>query len=175
MRLVVLTGKARSGKDTVAEFIRKIIGSKLDVQVVGFADAVKEAAFRTGWDGTKNTNGRSLLQFIGMRQRQENQDFWVYKLSDRIRARDTLDKLWVVVDCRFLNEASWARFAGGKLVRILRPNFDNGLTDVQKQHPSETEMDSCVVDWTVFNEGSLEELEDKIRIMLERFFPTVML
>jgi hypothetical protein len=48
------------------------------------------------------------------------------------------------------------------IVRVERPNFDNGLTEAQKNHPSEVDMDNYPFDYKILNEGTLEDLRQEI-------------
>ena len=43
-------------------------------------------------------------------------------------------------------------------VRIERPNYDNGLTEEQKNHPSETELDGFCFDHIIENSGTIGDL-----------------
>ena len=43
-------------------------------------------------------------------------------------------------------------------------NFDNGLTEEQKRHVSETEMSTFPeYDYIIINDGSLDDLREKIK------------
>ena len=44
----------------------------------------------------------------------------------------------------------------------MRPDFDNGLTEAQKNHPSEVDMDNYNFDAIVYNKGSLEDLKTEL-------------
>ena len=48
------------------------------------------------------------------------------------------------------------------LIRIVRSNFDNGLSIAQKQHPSETALDNFEFDTVIYNNGSLNELRQAL-------------
>ena len=49
------------------------------------------------------------------------------------------------------------------VLRVFRPNFDNELTDQQKLHISETDMDDYDFDKTIINDGTLEDLKNKVK------------
>lgn len=67
----------------------------------------------------------------------------------------------VFSDCRFVNEATAIRAAGGVVWRIVRPGVG-----AASSHPSETEQDSPemerLIDWTVKNTGSLDVLKSRV-------------
>ncbi len=151
MRVLALAGKARHGKNTVAEVITSCLlelGYTYDVMGVAFADAVRAEAHELGWDGQKDERGRTLLQQIGQGRRDRDPDYWVNKLHRNITSLPVPDKfLWVVTDCRYRNEAEAVHAWGGKVWRVRRlspatyEDFDNGLTPAQKAHPSEVDLD----------------------------------
>lgn len=53
-------------------------------------------------------------------------------------------------------------------VRVVRPGFDNGLTDEQKSHPSETELDEYPFDYVVEN-VDLASMAKSADILVEDF------
>lgn len=66
----------------------------------------------------------------------------------------------VIADCRFHNEVSGIKKAGGKLIRIYRPQA--GLEGAAAQHKSETEQNEIpdsAFDYIIHNTGTLENLE----------------
>ena len=52
-------------------------------------------------------------------------------------------------------------------IRIIRPNFDNGLTDEQKNHPSETALDDYPMEYELINYGDLKNLLETIKTFLK--------
>lgn len=66
----------------------------------------------------------------------------------------------VVDDVRFENEAKAIRDLGGKLIKIKRS--DQSSVVVADDHVSEQELDDSLFDHIINNDGTLEELEDKI-------------
>ena len=70
----------------------------------------------------------------------------------------------LIPDCRYKNEALGFLDFDYKNVRIERPDFDNGLTEEQKKHISETEMSTfSEYDYIITNDGSLDDLREKIK------------
>lgn len=74
---------------------------------------------------------------------------------------DLLKSNWIITDTRFLNEANAIKERGGIVVRIDRP----GVGPVNK-HKSETELDHYDFDYRIVNDGSLEDLENKVKQFL---------
>lgn len=71
----------------------------------------------------------------------------------------------VFSDCRFLNETKAIKDAGGQIWRVIRPGTgDSG--GLGSSHPSEAEQDRIEADVTIFNAGSLDDLEALINQLL---------
>jgi hypothetical protein len=58
----------------------------------------------------------------------------------------------IFTDVRFLDEARFIKKAGGIILRVVR-DLENKDT-----HSSETETDKITADYTIYNNGSLEDL-----------------
>jgi len=69
----------------------------------------------------------------------------------------------VIADCRFSNEISAIKKAGGKVLRIKRPG--SGLVGEAAAHASEMEQKSIpdsVFDYVIDNDGTIEDLAVKL-------------
>lgn len=71
----------------------------------------------------------------------------------------------VCTDVRFAHEAAAIEGLGGYLVRVERPGQEGG-----DPHISETEMANLPVDFTVLNNGSIEELEAKAAELIKDIY-----
>lgn len=158
IKIVAISGKAGSGKTTVSHHL----ADKYGYTGLNFADALKEEAIRMGWDAVKDDRGRKLLQRLGQVGREYTEDCWVNLLESLIKDTFQTDKV-VVGDCRYKNEALWVRSKGGILLRIERPDNPWALKGDAAQHHSETDLDGfCDFDAVVVNDGTLDELREKI-------------
>jgi hypothetical protein len=155
MRLIGICGKARHGKDTVAQ----MLSLEAPTTIEAFAVGVKSVAKKLGWNGEKDNNGRVLLQYIGLRERADDPEHWIRMLFGRIEG---LSGIVAITDVRFRNEAEAILARGGELWRVVRPGFDNGLTPEQKAHPSETDLDNYFIKREIVNDGTMEELHAKV-------------
>lgn len=68
---------------------------------------------------------------------------------------------WIITDTRYENEAQAVRDAGGVLIRVIRKD-----TEAVNLHPSETSLDSYEFDHVIYNDGSLEDLVQKVQEVL---------
>mgnify|MGYP003142461270 FL=1 len=67
---------------------------------------------------------------------------------------------WIITDVRFSNEAKAIKDRGGIMIRIERPE---GESHCGGQHASETALDNYNFDYVIDNEGSIDELIEKIK------------
>mgnify|MGYP001394887594 CR=1 FL=1 len=111
---------------------------------------------------------RRLLQWWGTEYRREQDpDYWTKAWGRKVEQYD-LPRVHILVDdVRFINEVAVIRAHGGRLVKIERPGF-NGAND----HSSETSLDAYRAwDAVVRNDGSLEQLSDRIAALAEALLP----
>lgn len=166
MKLILISGKAQHGKDTVAEMIqRKLLANNKRVLVTHYADLLKYiCANYFGWDGKKDEQGRQLLQYVGTDVvRKQNPTLWVDFLKMILSLfGDNWDYV-IIPDCRFPNEVTPMKEAFDAVyVRVRRPNFVSSLTPEQLAHPSETALDGFEPDYEIVNDSNKSELLAKV-------------
>lgn len=167
-RLIGISGRAGSGKDTVADYLWK----KYGFLKMSFADPLKRAA--------SNMFGVKLEAFYDQEMKEEIIDFW--GLSPRRMAQllgteatkpvfgpDIWIKRFVVSyapvaatdhvvipDVRFELEAHFIRAAGGQIVHLRRSG--QSLDGETATHTSEDGIEYVPGDIVIENNGSLEDL-----------------
>lgn len=163
MKVICISAKAQHGKDTSAVILKELYeaaGKK--VLIAHYADLLKYICKTFfNWNGEKDDYGRTLLQQVGTNTVCAKQpDFWVDFIINILKLfEDTWDVV-LIPDCRFINEIEKMRANfDTKVIRVVRPNFDNGLSESQKQHASETALDNFKFDYIVQNTGTVEELK----------------
>ena len=189
--IIGISGKAGSGKDTAAkmlevlyanpdisyeDFANKRYKNFADIQIVHFADALKETAqvlFRLGeWEtntqeGKKTTINwigktvRELLQGIGQGLRDAiDPNLWV-----KILFANTEDwSNYIIADVRQPNEVKAIKERNGILLRIDRKGAGAG------NHSSEIALDDYK-EWDVHieNNGSIEDLFEAMKIFIKNY------
>ena len=169
-KIIILSGKARAGKDTTMNFLNEIYSNIIQLQ---YGSYIKEYAKKiSNWDGSEETKPRELLQQLGTNIIRENIDnkFFVKKMIDDIKVYSYFFDTIVISDARFKIEIDDIKntFNNVIAVRIERPNFDNGLTLEQKKHPSEIDLDDYnKFDYKLINDGTLEDLKKKVEKLVE--------
>ena len=169
-KIIILSGKARAGKDTTMNFLNEIYNNIIQLQ---YGSYIKEYAKKiSNWDGSEETKPRELLQQLGTNIIRENIDnkFFIKKMIDDIKVYSYFFDTIVISDARFKIEIDDIKntFNNVIAVRIERPNFDNGLTSEQKKHPSEIDLDDYnKFDYKLINDGTLEDLKKKVEKLVE--------
>ncbi len=174
VELVLISGKAHSGKGVVAETLKNNYGFK----EVGFADYLKKIAVnhfdwpydRIHLNGKRTPNSRLFMQAIGEAGRLVSSDFWIRRLvttiyrlaSPRQHPSSKIQKKFVISDLRYVNEAEWGKLVGGQLWKVTRiGEFD--AIEAGADHISETAL-STFEDWdrVITNDSDLVALGAKI-------------
>ena len=189
--IIGISGKAGSGKDTAAkmlevlyanpdisyeDFINKRYKNFADIQIVHFADSLKETAqvlFRIGeWEtntqeGKKTTINwigktvRELLQGIGQGLRDAiDPNLWIKILFANTEGWTN----YIIADVRYPNEIKAIKERNGILLRIDRKGTGAG------NHSSETALDNYK-EWDVHieNNSSIEDLFEAMKIFIKNY------
>lgn len=173
---------ARSGKDTVADYLVEQHGFKK----AAFADRLKAAAGcifglsmqqlygdqKEEIDQFWNDTPRNILQKMGTEcmRRGYRDDIWIQALFRYIELDgwETKEETnWVVSDVRFPNEAQAIKDHKGMLIQINRPELGQGKI-ATKMHASETAMVNYHGwDHVITNDGSIQDLYDTVSFCLK--------
>lgn len=125
----------------------------------------------------KDMTVRELLQKLGTEAMRDglHTNVWVNALfSDYVPVvkewdefgNDTLVEYpsWCITDMRFPNEMEAVKERGGITIRV---NRDNGTRAIDTNpHPSETGLDNVEFDYVIENDGTIEDLIEKVRTIL---------
>lgn len=164
MKVILVSGKAQHGKDTVASMLQdKLIADNHRVLLTHYADLLKYICHSYfGWDGNKDEKGRQMLQYVGTDViRKQNPTLWVDFVVMMLKYFHENWDYVIIPDCRFPNEVTTIIENGFDAIhlRVIRPNYKSTLTEEQQKHPSETALDNTPPDFYIENVGTLEELE----------------
>ncbi|MCK5600496.1 hypothetical protein KAR91_01435 [Candidatus Pacearchaeota archaeon] len=145
-----------TNKDNYSEYIisYEVLANELDLTVEDITTIRESNKFATI---------REVLQFIGTDIIRAYAPTWH---ADKLDAKITPGVKYCIDDLRFLNETSIINRHGGTIVRIARDNRSvdgHGIA-----HASELEQDQIVADYTIENDGTLEELNKNALLILEK-------
>lgn len=172
--IIGITGKKFHGKDTVAKHLIRILFDR-QPEVLSFASPIKDIVSdmysipRMYMDmvelkelpierlGGKSI--RQLLQEYGTDvARRDNPNIWVNKMEEK------LDKCSyaIITDCRFDNEAEMIKRRGGFIIHV-DASIRVGGND---SHSSEKGVSGNLIDFTLDNNGTEEDLRDCLRVIV---------
>ncbi len=168
-KLVGITGKARSGKDAIAQQL----WGRQGYTRIAFADPLKQAAqaifglthAQTWLDAEKevmiprwNLTPRQMFQKLGTESVRDvfGEHVWLERWLISYQLLASTDDI-VVPDVRFQNEADLIRSLSGVIIEVRR---GDGLTGEDGSHRSEA--GGIKPDYVVENDGTLEGLYQKV-------------
>lgn len=173
---IAITGRLRSGKDAVAEYLAREHGYTR----FAFGDELKR--YYHELFGPAEAKPREGYQWFGQVMRERDPDIWVRKCFEAIdRAQTAWDDVLlyeydtttraVISDLRQPNEFDRCRSEGYTIIRVTAPealridraikSADNfALADLT--HDTESHVDSFAVDYEIVNDGTLADLYAKV-------------
>ncbi|QBJ04535.1 hypothetical protein HOV23_gp038 [Pseudomonas phage Lana] len=189
MKLIGVTGLARSGKDHAADYLVR----HMSLYKYAFAEPLKtmlKSVFgdhfhhgdRSGICPETGVSYRVMMQTLGTEWgRALHDNVWV-NLVDRkwkwveagcpwktelgefsnakVNGTDTVQGM-VLSDVRFNSEAHWVRDQHGVVLQIVRPGLEQQTVGVEG-HASEKGVNPAFVTHTIVNDGSLFDFEMKL-------------
>nr|WP_274377574.1 AAA family ATPase [Desulfotruncus arcticus] len=168
---IALTGRMRSGKDTVAQYLADIH----NFQSFAFADGIRKVC-ALAFPGmlTQGRKPRKLYQGLGQDLRKYDPEVWIKYTFNEIEA--ARNKSVIITDMRQPNEYRALRNKGFSIVRVnashatrlerMRAVGDE-FEPADLDHETERHINTFVTDFELWNEGSVEELEIQAEQMLE--------
>lgn len=181
MKLIGLAGRARSGKDTVADHlctrysmlryafarpIKEAIMAMFCLTPAHFEGAAKEAVIP--WIGA---SPRKLMQTLGTEWGRDIicPDLWIrcahreweYLQKTSAETFSLVPTGLIITDVRFEDEAAWIRSQGGTVIHIARPD----ATSVES-HKSESGVAMDESDGYILNDGTLAKLYSRAEALV---------
>ena len=172
IKIYLLCGKARSGKNTAAKFIKEELESRnISVCEIGLTRTIKGyAKDYFNWDGNEDTKPRKLLQDLGNSIREKNSLFHINRLCEDISILSTWFNVFIVDDVRFALEIDEIkkRFADVVSIGIEKEDYVSPLTDDTKNDITEHALDNYDnYDYKIISKDEID-LKNKISVILER-------
>lgn len=158
-KIYILSGKARCGKDTVADIIEEYFKDKKVIKL-SYSYYLKDYLKRMNmYDETNKP--RSLMQDFGQNLlRKINPNFLIDRLLEDIEVFSYFYDIIIITDARMKDEIiiPKKRYNNVKTIRVVRNNYDNGLTEEEKNDITETNLDDFKeFDEIIENDSNLKE------------------
>lgn len=162
-KIIVISGKASSGKSLSANIIKENTNNTI---LLAYADYLKMYAKNiSGWDGSEDTKPRELLQQLGVEliKNNINENMLINRIIEDIKVYSYFYDYIVITDARFPNEIESIKkeFDNVISVRINRNIYN--LDKKYQNHSTETGMDEYNnYDYVIDNNSDLKALEIKV-------------
>ena len=176
--IIGLSGYARSGKDTIADYLVENHGFiklsfatpmrqalyNLDPEITDLSGLIygfRQAVNLFGWEDMKTyfPSYRGLMQRMGTEVGREmfGEDFWVQQALKQVTPGANV----VFSDVRYQNEANAVQASAGEVWRVERPGVGpaNG-------HTSEHDLDNYKFNHRIMNYGPVEDLYETVTTIL---------
>ena len=167
-KIIAFAGRKQSGKTTCSEFIQKYANGSVEpynsTKIYNFADPLKQDICMNilglthdqcyGTDDQKNElvdcywedkqlTAREVMQMVGtdmFRKMQRN----VWSAATIRKIQNENPSMAIIADCRFPNEVSAIKEAGGLVIKLTRNPYNS-------DHSSETALDPDRYDQSIFD------------------------
>lgn len=147
-KIYIIGGKAKHGKDTFSSYLKEVyVNNGKKVIITQLAKYIKYYAREMiGWDLSEETKPREFLQQLGtsvIREHLKKDDLFINRMIDDIEIFSYFYDAIIISDVRLKKEINGLKkvYPDLKVIHIVRPNFDNGLTEEQKNHLTEIDLD----------------------------------
>jgi hypothetical protein len=162
-KIIIINGSGGAGKDTFVEYcseFRKVLN-------VSAVDKVKEAAkVLVGWDGTKDDKSRKLLVDLKQLSIEYNDAPTKYIVAKAEEFKESDDEL-MFVHIREAEEIDKAKgLLGASTLLVTNPNVPIITTN-----SSDAKVNEYNYDYTILNDGTLDELKDKAKQFVDSIVP----
>ena len=175
MKVYLISGKARHGKDTTAMYMKKYyesIGKKACIMHI--ANYIKHFAIDYfGWDGKEETKPRTLLQHLGteiIRNKMNKPYLFTNRLLEDIEILSNFYEVVLIADVRLPLEIDEVKkiYPDAVNIHINRPDLITKLSSTEQKHITETALDNYNdYKYNIIN-TTLKKLEkDAIEIVME--------
>lgn len=170
MKVYLVSGRARNGKDTMSRLIQKeyeSLGKRVCfIQLMRPLKWLIKDYF--GWDGAEETKPRELLQQMGtelIREKLNMPNYFIDRLTENILILQDYYDIFLVTDVRLPLEIEnlKERFSDTISINIERKNYESTLSVSEQQHYTEVALDNYQnFDYKVINETT-EQLEETVK------------
>lgn len=148
MKIYLLAGKAGSGKDLMGRYMKTQYDfAGYNACILHITTPLYEYAKNYfSWNGNMNEKPREFLQEMGIEiiQKQLGKKYFLLdRLCEDVEILENFFDVFIITDGRLLFEFEELkrRFPEIKIIHVIRENYDNQLTDKEKKHITEIEME----------------------------------
>ena len=161
-KIFILSGKAKSGKNLIADFIEEYYSDKKCIQL-SYAYYLKQYIKKiTTWDGNEQNKPRDLLQSLGIDLIKKIDDkLLIRRVMEDVQVYSYFFDVIIITDARLIEEIETPKSLFNCItIRINKD--DNNLTLEQKKHITETNLDDYRNFDYVINNNDISETKNQI-------------
>ena len=167
MKIVVIGGKAKSGKSTFGNYLREEYKDYgYNPCVMHITDPLYSYARNYfEWNGDEENKPREFLQRMGIeiiKEKMGKKDFLLNRLYEDIDILSNFFDTFIITDARLVNEFESIKdkYDDVITIKLERDKYNDDLTDSEKMHITETEIDTYNDFDYVIKNTNLKDLKD---------------
>jgi dephospho-CoA kinase len=169
-KIIILTGKAQSGKNETANIIKKYLEKQNNKTIIiSYAKYLKDYAKEiTNWNGKESTKPREFLQQLGVEliKNKIDEDFLINRIKEDIKIYEYFFDTIIISDARFISEIEAIKTKNKIVIKI--EGKENKLTKLEKEHITEKALDNYNnYDYIIQNKTTKQELKKQIKQIME--------
>ena len=166
MKIFVIGGRAKSGKNTFGEMLRE------ELKDYGYRPCVMHiteplysyARTYFDWNGNEEDKPREFLQKMGIeiiRDKLGKKDFLLNRLYEDIEILSNFFDAFIITDARMIHEfeSLKEKYDDVVTIKLERKEYDNQLTEEEAEHVTEKEVDVYDDYDYIIQNRSLEDLK----------------
>ena len=174
MKVILLCGKARSGKGTASNILKEKLennGHKVcEIQVMRTVKGYVKDYFN--WDGNEDTKPRKLLQELGydiIRVKLNKPNFHLDRLSEDIEILSNMFDIFIVNDIRLPEEITYLKNKFSTIsIGISIKDYISPLNTNEEAHITEHALDNYNnYDYEIISEN-VDDLSKKLEDILNK-------
>lgn len=170
--VIIICGKARSGKKEVSNYLKKILKNTASISIT---KSLKDyAKIISDWDGNEQNKPRTLLQTLGIDVIKNKIDnhFLIKRILEDIEVLSFYKENLLVTGVRLEEEicSIKEKYQNAVVIKVTRPDFDNGLNDEEKNHITENDLNNYKADFEIINDGNINDLQIKLDKIVEAIY-----
>lgn len=169
--IIILSGKAKSGKNLVASYIKEYYKENKCIEVA-YAYYIKDYLKRMNkYNEQEKNKYRSLLQEFGVEflSKQINPKFLINRVMEDIEVFSYFYDVIVITDARLIEEIEIPKQKFLNIITIrIENNNNNNLNELEKNHITETGLDNYTgFDYIIENNSTIDDLKKQILEILK--------
>lgn len=162
MKIIIINGSAKSGKDKFVKFFREVSGLRIkNFSSIDKVKSISELCF--GWDGKKDDKSRKFLSDIKRIWSQYNDG----PTKDILNKIET-DKQYCIDNNKDINKNIYfLHIREPNEIKKIKDNYNNCITLLIRKdvivpdNDSDKNVENYDYDYTIYNNGSVDDLKNE--------------